>query len=329
MSYPKRAAVIAVALATVLVAAGCAPQPAASSSEGIAVEHAFGETIVPADAERVVTLGWGSTDAAISLGVVPVAIPFDSYAGDDEGVLPWVREAVSDMDAELPTVLPDSPEEPPYDAIDAADPDVILAVYSGITEEQYDLLSEIAPVVAYAGEPWSTPWRDLITTVGLALDKQAEAKDVIAGIEARIADEAAAHPEFSGTSIAAVADFSGTFYVYRAVDPRVEFLLDLGFVSAPAVDELANGDATFYYTLSYEQLDQLDADVVLSYSDSAEAADAFLSAPQTSVIPAVAGGTVAQLVGTTSVAAVSPPTALSFDWVLDELVEQLSAAAAQ
>ena len=329
MSYPKRAAVIAVALATVLVAAGCAPQPAASSSEGIAVEHAFGETIVPADAERVVTLGWGSTDAAISLGVVPVAIPFDSYAGDDEGVLPWVREAVSDIDAELPTVLPDSPEEPPYDAIDAADPDVILAVYSGITEEQYDLLSEIAPVVAYAGEPWSTPWRDLITTVGLALDKQAEAKDVIAGIEARIADEAAAHPEFSGTSIAAVADFSGTFYVYRAVDPRVEFLLDLGFVSAPAVDELANGDATFYYTLSYEQLDQLDADVVLSYSDSAEAAEAFLSAPQTSVIPAVAGGTVAQLVGTTSVAAVSPPTALSFDWVLDELVEQLSAAAAQ
>jgi len=329
VSYPKRAAVIAVALATVLVAAGCAPQPAASSSEGIAVEHAFGETIVPADAERVVTLGWGSTDAAISLGVVPVAIPFDSYAGDDEGVLPWVREAVSDIDAELPTVLPDSPEEPPYDAIDAADPDVILAVYSGITEEQYDLLSEIAPVVAYAGEPWSTPWRDLITTVGLALDKQAEAKDVIAGIEARIADEAAAHPEFSGTSIAAVADFSGTFYVYRAVDPRVEFLLDLGFVSAPAVDELANGDATFYYTLSYEQLDQLDADVVLSYSDSAEAAEAFLSAPQTSVIPAVAGGTVAQLVGTTSVAAVSPPTALSFDWVLDELVEQLSAAAAQ
>jgi len=325
--YPKRVTAVAVALATVLLAAGCAPQSATPSAEGITIEHAFGETIVPADAEKVVTLGWGSTDAAISLGVVPVAIPFDSYAGDDEGVLPWVREAVTDLGAELPTVLPDSPEEPPYDAIDAADPDVILAVYSGITEEQYDLLSEIAPVVAYAGEPWSTPWRDLITTVGVALDRQSEAGEVISGIEQRIADVAAAHPEFAGTSIAAVSDFSGTFYVYKAVDPRVEFLLDLGFVSAPAVQELANGDATFYYTLSYEQLDQLETDVVLSYNDTPEAADAFLTAPQTSVIPAVAGGNVAQLVGTTNIAAVSPPTALSFDWVLDELVDQLAAAA--
>ncbi len=330
MHTRKYLAAAAVAIATVLVAAGCAsPQSDAPAADGITITHAFGETVVPADAKNVVTLGWGSTDAALALGVVPVAIPFDSYAGDDEGVLPWVREAVEDLGAAMPTVLPDAPEEPPYDAIDAADPDVILAVYSGITQEQYDLLSEIAPVVAYSGEAWSTPWRDLITTVGTALGKDAQAADVIAGIEQQVADAAAAHPEFAGKTIAAVWDVAGTFYVYKTADPRVEFLLDLGFVNAPSVDELANGDSTFYYTLSYEQLDQLSSDVVLSYSDTQEGADAFLTAPQTSVIPAVADGHVAQLVGTEYISAVSPPTALSIPWGLEQLVDSLAAASAE
>lgn len=329
MHTRKYLAAVAVALATVLTAAGCSsPAAEAPDADGITLTHAFGETVVPADAERVVTLGWGSTDAALALGVVPVAIPYDSYAGDDEGVLPWVREAVDELGAQLPTVLPDSPEEPPYDEIDAANPDVILAVYSGITQEQYDLLSEIAPVVAYSGEAWSTPWRDLITTVGAALGEDAKAADVISGIEAQVADAAAAHPEFAGKTIAAVWDVAGTFYVYKTADPRVEFLLDLGFVNAPSVDELANGDATFYYTLSYEQLDQLSSDVVLSYSDTQEGADSFLTAPQTSVIPAVAAGHVAQLVGTEYISAVSPPTALSIPWGLEQLVDSLAAAAA-
>ena len=292
------------------------------------MEHAFGETVVPSGAGRVVTLGWGSTDAALALGVVPVAIPFDSYAGDEEGVLPWVREAVDKLGAELPIVLSDSPEEPPYDEIDAANPDVILAVYSGITQEQYDLLSEIAPVVAYSGEAWSTPWRDVITTVGTALGKDDEATAVVATIDAEVAEQAAAHPEFENRTIAAVWDVAGTFYVYKSADPRVEFLLDLGFVNAPSVDELANGDSTFYYTLSYEQLDQLSSDVMLSYSDTQEGADAFLTASQTSVIPAVAAGRVAQLVGTEYISAVSPPTALSIPWGLDKLVESLAVAAA-
>ena len=330
MHLRKRTAAAAAAIATVMVIAGCAGPGAdgdeASSTDGIAIQHAFGETIVPADAERVVTLGWGSTDAALALGVVPVAIPFDSYAGDDEGVLPWVREAVDELGAELPTVLSDSTEEPPYDEIDAADPDVILAVYSGITEEQYDLLSEIAPVVAYPDTAWSTPWRDVISIVGDALGKSDEAQGVLDGIDEQLAAEAAAHPEFAGKTIAGVWDLAGTFYVYKKEDPRIEFLFDLGFVNAPAVDELANGDSTFFYTLSYEELDQLEADVVLSFTDTQEEADAFLTAPQTSVIPAVQAGAVAPLVGTQYVAAVSPPTALSLPWGLDELIAALETA---
>jgi iron complex transport system substrate-binding protein len=331
----KLAALTASALATALVLAGCSTGAAgdAPASDSVAtggdvtIEHAFGETTVPADPQNVVTLGWGSTDAAIALGTIPVAIPFDSYAGDDQGVLPWVKEAVEKAGAEMPEVLPETTDdEPPYEAIAAADPDVILAVYSGITEEQYETLSQIAPTVAYPDQAWSTPWRDVVTTVGKALGKDEQATEVLQGIDDQLAAAAAAHPEFEGKTIAAVWDVAGTFYVYKKEDPRVEFMLDLGFESAPAVDELANGDSTFFYTLSYEQLDQLKADVVLSYSDTQAEADAFLTAPQTSVIPAVQAGNVAQLVGTQYIAAVSPPTALSLPWGLDQLVDALAAA---
>lgn len=327
----KLAALTATTLTAALLLAGCSTAASdsstdAASAEGATIEHAFGETTVPADPTNVVTLGWGSTDAAIALGVIPVAIPFDSYAGDENGVLPWVADALDEADAETPTILPDSPDEPPYEAIAEADPDVILAVYSGITEEQYEKLSEIAPTVAYPGEAWSTPWRDVVTTVGEALGKSDEAKTVLADIDDQIAAKAEEHPEFAGKTIAAVWDIAGTFYVYKKEDPRVEFMLDLGFENAPAVDELANGDSTFFYTLSYEQLDKLEADVVLSYSDTQAEADTFLTAPQTSVIPAVADGTVAQLVGTQYIAAVSPPTALSLPWGLDQLVDSLAAA---
>ena len=328
----KLAAIAATTLTAALLLAGCSTAASDSSTDsastgGATIEHAFGETTVPANPKNVVTLGWGSTDASIALGVIPVAIPFDSYAGDKDGVLPWVKDAIDKDGAAMPTILPESPDEPPYEAIAAADPDVILAVYSGITEEQYKKLSEIAPTVAYPDQAWSTPWRDVVTTVGTALGKSAEAKTVLSDIDAQIAQKAAEHPEFKGKTLAAVADSSGTFYVYKKNDPRVGFMFDLGFTNAPAVDELSNGDGTFFYTLSYEQLDKLQADVVLNYATTQPEADTFISSPQTSVIPAVAAGHAAQLVGAQNISAVSPPTALSLPWGLDNLVDTLAAAA--
>ena len=145
-----------------------------------------------------------------------------------------------------------------------------------------------------------------VTTVGTALGKSDEAKTVLADIDKQIADKAAEHPEFKGKTLAAVADSAGTFYVYKKNDPRVDFMFDLGFVNAPAVDDLSNGDGTFFYTLSYEQLDKLKADVVLNYATTQADADSFSTSPQTSVIPAVAGGHVAQLVGAQNISAVSP-----------------------
>jgi len=326
----------AVAVATALVLTGCSTTPSTNESEApsgdtfpVTIEHAFGETEIPTQPERVVTWGWGSADAALALGVVPVAIPFEAYAGDENGLLPWIKDSLAEQGAETPTVLPESSEEPPYEDIAAAEPDLILAAYSGITEEQYETLSAIAPVVAYPETAWATPWKELITIVGTSLGKSAEAETLLADIETEVAAQADAHPEFAGKSIAAVWDVAGTFYVYKPADPRVEFLFDLGFENAPAVDDLANGDATFYYTLSYEELDKLEADVVVNYSDTQEGADAFAASSYGQSIPAVKAGNLASVVGTEYISSVSPPTALSLTWGLEEFVAALAAATAE
>lgn len=335
MHARRTLAVIAAAAASVLALAGCsAPASgdgaAAAASDGafpVTIAHAFGETEIPAEPERVATWGWGSTEAALALGVVPVAMAQQTYGADEDGVLPWVADELEDLGAETPAILTDDGEAPPYEELVEAAPDVILAPYSGITEEQYDLLSEIAPTVAYPGEAWTTPWRETVTIVGTALGLEREAQGVLDDLDAELATQAEAHPELDGLTVAAVWDVAGTFYVYTPEDSRVEFLSALGLEDAPAVAELANGDSPFFYTLSYEQLDRLDSDLVISYHDTPAEADAFLASAPIRAIPAVARGQVAQVVGTELIAAVSPPTALSLTYGLDELVASLSAAA--
>lgn len=309
-------------------ATGSASAPA-DDAFPVTVEHAFGTTEIPEEPQRVVTWGWGSADAAIALGVVPVAIPFQDYGGDEQGVLPWIRDALEERGAEVPTVLPDA-QEPPFEAIAAAEPDLILAVYSGITEQDYELLSDIAPTVAYPDQPWATPWRDTIEIVGRALGRADAAREVLTGIDDRVAQAASEHPELAGKTVAMVWDTGDTFYVYKPADARVAFTLDLGLVSAPSVETLAGSaqeDDTFYFTLSPERLGELDSDILVSYADTQEASDAFLASPRASLLPQVQRGTVAEVVGTEFIAAVSPPTALSLTWGLDEYVSILADAA--
>ncbi len=330
MTFRPRFAALAAAAAALLVLSGCA----STSDEGpggvefaTTIEHAFGETEVPSDPQRVVALGWGSADAAIAMGVIPVGMEAQTYGGNEDGVHPWTAEALEEAGAETPILIPSSNETPAYEDIAEAAPDLILAVYSGITEEQYELLSEIAPTVAYPDEAWSTPWRDVVSIVGEALGKTAEAQEVLDGVDAVLAEKAAENPELEGKTVAVVWDVSGTFYVYKPADSRVSFLFDLGLVNAPSVDDLANGESPFFFTLSYEELDKLESDIVVAFSNTQEEADAFLAQPYAQAIPAIASGAVASVSGIELVAAVSPPTALSLTWGIDDYVAELAAAA--
>ena len=112
-----------------------AAAPALAQSFPVTIKHALGETVIPAAPQRIVTLGWSSTDAAIALGTVPVGFPSFRSAGFDRDIVPWVEEAIAAAGAPAPVTFDDTAGAP-IEKIAALKPDLILAVYSGITEDQ-------------------------------------------------------------------------------------------------------------------------------------------------------------------------------------------------
>jgi iron complex transport system substrate-binding protein len=301
--------------------------PALAQAFPVTIAHAYGETTIPAEPERIVTWGWGNHDALLSLGVVPVAMPFSTYGGGENGLHPWVEEKLAELGADTPVQLSDA-SEIPYEQIAAADPDVIVAVFSGITEEQYKLLSQIAPTVAYPDQAWSTPWQETTRIIGQIVGKPAEAEQVVTDTLKFVADETAKHPQLAGTTFAGVNDFDGSIAVYDALDARMKFLVDIGMVLAPSVTELSPKDGSFYYPLSYELFDKLTSDILITYYETQEASDAFFATSYAQSQPQYQKGAFASLVGVEYVAAVSPPSALSLRWGFPRYAEVLAAAAA-
>jgi iron complex transport system substrate-binding protein len=328
-----RPALAAVAAATLLAGCGSAEEPAAEAADGspaggafpVSVEHIFGSTTIEERPERVVVLGWNAQDVVYALGLEPVGMPSYPYGGGDDGVLPWDDEY---YDPEVTTLL-DTADGPPLEAIAALRPDVILAPYEGFDEGVYEDLSGIAPTVAYPGEAWTTPWRDQTRMIGQALGMEDEAEQLIAETEAQVAAVADEHPEFEGLTAAYTSLGAEALYLYLPSDPRVQLIEDLGFTTAPSVDELAAGvDAgTFYAQLSLEQAPEIESDVLVGFTDGLTAQEALDSDLYRSV-PAIEDDAAVVLDDQEVAAAASSVSVLSIPFVLDELIDDLADAAA-
>ena len=316
-------------------AASATPDASASATAAtdtfpVTITHAFGETTVPAEPTRVVTVSWANQDTVIALGVAPVAQPFASYGGDAEGWLPWTKTGFEALGAaQTPTLLSED-DGLPFEDIAAADPDVIVATYSGLTQEDYDTLTGIAPTIAYPEVAWNTDWKTQLELTGKALGRSAKAAEVTASVEKSITDAVAAAPELAGTSFAYLwfssADPSTVTY-YTTHDARVRFVESLGLVSAPKIVELSGKDSAFFGTISAELADTIDADVVLAYVDDEAHLEAVKKDPLLSTIPAVKNGAIVPLFDPTFILSTSAPSALSVPWAIAEYVPPLVDAA--
>lgn len=123
----------------------------------VTIEHAYGETTIEKEPERVVALGWSDPDVVLSLGVVPVGASNNSWGGTKEGSTVWFDEALADIDgAEAPQRIDDTSSGIAGAVSDIAklEPDLVVATNSGMTKEEYQKLSRLGvPVVAYRVRP--------------------------------------------------------------------------------------------------------------------------------------------------------------------------------
>ncbi|MCU0492912.1 MAG: ABC transporter substrate-binding protein [Chloroflexaceae bacterium] len=210
-----------------------ATQPATSAFP-LTIAHTFGSTTLDAAPERIVTVGLTEQDALLALGVTPVGTT-EWFGGHPGALWPW---ATPKLTGDMPTVVGDS-QGMNYETIAALKPDLILARYAGLTQEQYDTLSKIAPVVAQPAEHanYGVPWQELTQTVGQIVGKPDEAARLVADVEGRFAAARAAHPEFDGARAVVVMPYQ-TLWVYGRDDARSRLLTNLGFVLPDELDAI-------------------------------------------------------------------------------------------
>jgi iron complex transport system substrate-binding protein len=248
------------ALVLLTACAGGSPTPDAGpplSGGGtfqVTIQHALGTTVVPAAPQRVVSLGYTDQDAILALGVVPVAIR--EFTGNKPSATwPWAEDL---LQGRQPQVLTG---EVGVESIAALRPDLIVAVSAGLTPEQYDTFSRIAPTITQpVGFPaYQTPWQDATRLIGTALGQSGRAEQMVTDLDVRFAAVREHYPQFAGKRAALAAASStgaGRYFVWNSHDNRGRFLGSLGFTMPAQFDQLAGQN--FYAEISTEQLGLLD-----------------------------------------------------------------------
>lgn len=296
----------------------------------IIISHAFGDTVIEEKPNNIVSIAWGNQDVALALGVVPVGVSQANYGVlEGENLLPWTAKKFTELGVDSPNVFKDT-DGLDYEAISDAKPDVILAAYSGLTQEEYDLLSQIAPVVAYPTAAWQTAWREQILANSKGMGLEPEGKELVTNLENLINEKTAEYPQLQGKT-AAFFYFSpsdlGKFYVYLPADPRAAYLTDLGLEFPEAVSKLGEDNNSFSVELSAENADLLnDIDVIVAYGNE-DLLKSLQSDPLLGTVPAIKDGAVALIEDGTPLAASGTPSALSIPATIDEYLKVLGEAA--
>lgn len=320
------------ALLPILLLQGLMGIPASAEDKPafpVEITHAFGTTVISEKPVRVATVAWANHEVPLALGIVPVGMAAANFGDDDgDGVLPWVAERLKELGAETPALF-DEGDGIDFEAVAATEPDVILAAYSGLSQAEYDTLSQIAPVVAYPQAPWSTDWRETIRMNSAGLGMSGEGEALITEIEGEIAAEVAKYPELKGKTAMFVThlDASDLSLVnfYTTQDTRVRFFQDLGLAMPKSVTR-ASSTGSFAGSISAERVDDFnDVDILVTYGDRT-LLEAMKANPLLAHMPAVRREAIV-LLGRDPVGTAANPTPLSVTWVLPDYVRLLAEAA--
>jgi iron complex transport system substrate-binding protein len=209
----------------------CAPNPLPADPDVSAtwtVRHAAGETVVPAEAQRIVVLSGDQLDALCALGlqsrIVAAALPDGSDSQPS-----YLGTVVHD----LPAVGTRS--EPDLEAIRAAAPDLILGS-EALTPDAYPALSAIAPTV-FTGAAGAA-WEDDLRTVGAATGRVDATTGLIDGFT-EAADKTGADNDAAHFQASVVQFTDTTMRVYGPANFPGSVIADVG-VDRPAAQRFTD-----------------------------------------------------------------------------------------
>lgn len=272
-------------IAVLLVGCGAGgPKPTANADQDqgypLTIATAYGDIVLTKKPERIVALAPNYLDLLTTLGLKPVAFETGTVPlADFDQSFPWLAGTYQNGQAVPQLITADyvaSPEE-----IAAFQPDLILATPYTVPKDLYAQISAIAPTYAGTRDDDSlTPWTQLITDIARMTGKEPEAQ--------------AAIDEMDRTYANARADLSGLQgKTYNYVAARKDGL-QFGSADWESLGlRPADNQATFNAPeLSYENIDQLRADVLFIAAFSDDLRSKVENDPRFSSLPASKNGTV-------------------------------------
>ncbi len=253
------------------------------------------EVEIPARAERVVSLHYAATQAAMDLGLTPIGTgPAGQGGGGDEEE--WVPAELWAELKDVPIVV--SQQEPQIEKIAELEPDLILA--TNVTEEDVrQQLEQIAPVYGFVLRGGQRKdWQGRVEGVGEALGRQEEFAQLKADWAQELDDAAAEYADVAqGLVVGVVASYEeGNLYAWGEDNMQGTILLPLGVTWSAQENAAVEGEKEAEKTISNEQIIDVVGDAEMLFYDStlSGAATAFTTAlresPLYQQLPAVAAG---------------------------------------
>ncbi|MFQ6484050.1 ABC transporter substrate-binding protein [Brachybacterium epidermidis] len=292
----------------------------------VTVTHLYGQTEVAAQPQRIATVSWVNGDSVLALGIVPVGMPAVEWGGNDNRSTDWADAKLEELGAawgsqSAPTTYSEA-DGIPADEIAALTPDLIIAAYSGLTQDEYEQLSRIAPTIGPIAPNYTTSWQEAITAIGQATGRADAAQQVIDEVTGALAAVGEENPQVrESTFIAGTLGLTDdTITLYTAGDTRPRFFTALGMTQAPVVTENTQDESTFMLPWSAERADELDSDIFYTWAAAGSTVESFQDHALFAQIPAVARGSMVLTADDHQTLSISAASALSLPWAIQNIV---------
>lgn len=271
------------------------------SDSTIRVKHAYGETDIPANPQRIFVSDPATLQILLSLGITPVG---------STTFTPELPVALQEQGIDV-ALLPDlTGEGMNLEQLAALNPDLILGHASAapgqISAEQYAKLSQIAPTVAFTGNPFFY-WKEATRELGEFFGVPEQAESVLADYEVKLAGyRTRAEAAIGDETVTILLLFDEVMWLYSVggmledryvpLSPTGWAYRELRLAPGPEVAKLA-GDQ-LWAELSLELIPELQADHLVIFPNAYGGADVgaglddYFNTPLWQTVPAVQAGNV-------------------------------------
>jgi len=251
-------------------------------ADGVVVDTAFGEVIVPNDIRSVVVIeGRRDLDLALSLD-----LPLAGYPeAEDVSATSPLAAALAKAEDARPLFAED---EPDLEAIIGVDPSLILSRDEEL-EELWDRLSAIAPVLPVGSTATGVRWQDDLQMVAAATRRQDRERELLDAFATRAAEVKASHADVWDKKVLPLS-FSDENMQFLSTRLLSSTMTDLGVTFASSGAEVAADGGRVEYSHEQVQAAVGDADAIVILVNEDEVFAQWLADPLWQNVPAIQAG---------------------------------------